>query len=131
MQQAEPFGGCFGRRRAVALLLLEAGVELGDDRALLLDAVGREAAGDRQRDGVIGQDLVGIPAAAGRLLECVGLTVVFAALNVLAGAAGVLLARALTGRFWSMYVNTDSTILLLALAQAIVVQWWKAGGRRP
>jgi hypothetical protein len=73
----------------------------------------------------------GLPAAAGRLLECVGLTVAFAALNVLAGAAGVLLARALTGRFWSMYVNTDSTILLLALAQAVVVQWWKAGGRKP
>jgi hypothetical protein len=82
----------------------------------------------RRAWGLRGDDL---PAAAGRLLECVGLTVVFTALNVLAGVAGVLLARAVSGRFWSMYVNTDATILLLALAQAIVVQWWKAGGRKP
>ena len=66
MQQPEPLGGRPGRGRAVSLLLLEAGVELGDDRALLFDAVGRQASGDRQRDRVIGQDLVGVAAPASR-----------------------------------------------------------------
>ena len=51
----------------VAFLLLEPRVELGDDRALLLDAIGREAARDRQRDRVVGQDLVGVSPPAGGL----------------------------------------------------------------
>ena len=39
-------------------------VERGDDRPLLLDPVGRQAAGDRQRLAVVGQHLVGVAAAA-------------------------------------------------------------------
>lgn len=69
--------------------------------------------------------------AFGRLLELVGLTVVFLVFNILAGVAGVLLLRTVTGRFVSMYVNTDTTILLLAIAQAVVVQWWRAAADAP
>lgn len=64
--------------------------------------------------------------AFGRLLEFAGLTMVFLIANILAGVAGVWLLRTATGRFVSMYVNTDTTILLFSMAQAVVVQWWRA-----
>ena len=64
--------------------------------------------------------------ALGRLLEWVGLSVLFYALNLLIGFALVLLLRKITGSFVSMYVNTDATLALLAAFQAVVFQWWRA-----
>ena len=65
VEQPEALGRRLGRRRPGRLLGRVAGVELGDDRALLLDPVGRQAAGDGQRLGVVGQDLVGVAAPPG------------------------------------------------------------------
>jgi len=81
----------------------------------------------RRRWG-LGREALG--PAFGRLLEFAGLTVVFLFVNILAGVVGVLLLRTVTGRFVSMYVNTDTAILLLAMAQAVVVQWWRAEHER-
>jgi hypothetical protein len=66
----------------------------------------------------------------GRLLEWAGLSVVFVVLNLVAGVLAVWILRAVTGRFVSMYVNTDTTIVLFSMAQAVVVQWWGTS-RRP
>ena len=63
------------------------------------------------------------PALA-RMLECVGLTVVLASLNLAVGFLLVLAMRALTGSFVSLYLNIDGTLLALSLLQAIVLQWW-------
>jgi uncharacterized protein YbjT (DUF2867 family) len=66
--------------------------------------------------------------ALGRALECVGLTVVLLGVNILLGAGIVLLLRAATGRFISLYANTDATLLVLSLVQALVLQnWWRRG----
>ena len=62
------------------------------------------------------------------MLECVGLTVVLAALNLAVGFVLVLALRALTGSFVSLYLNTDGALLVLALLQAIVLQWWLSAG---
>ena len=67
MEQPEALGRRLGRRRPGRFLRGVARVELGDDGSLLLDAVGRQPAGDGQRLGVVGQDLVGVAAPAGRL----------------------------------------------------------------
>ena len=67
------------------------------------------------------------PALA-RLLECVGLTVVLAVVNLALGFVLVLALRGLTGSFVSLYLNIDSTLLVLSLLQAIVLQWWLAAG---
>ena len=48
VEQAEPLLRRLRRGGAGGFLRGVAGVELGDDRALLLDPVGRQAAGDRQ-----------------------------------------------------------------------------------
>ena len=66
VEQAEALGRRLGRRGAGRLLGREAGVERGDDLGLLGHAVGGQAAGDRERLGVVGQDLVGVAARDGR-----------------------------------------------------------------
>lgn len=61
-----------------------------------------------------------------RTLECVGLAVGFYVLNVAAGFVMVLFVRRLTGSFVSLYVNTDATLTMLSVLQAITFQWWRA-----
>jgi hypothetical protein len=80
---------------------------------------------------VIGRRRLGLRASAvrpalGRLLEWVGLSVVFYAVNLFVGFLAVLALRKLTGSFISMYVNTDTTLALLSAFQAFVFQWWHA-----
>jgi len=65
-----------------------------------------------------------------RTLECLGMTAIFLVLNVLAGMAVVLTARALTSRFFPLYAANDLMLLPLSLAQALVFWWWRAGSRR-
>ena len=67
VQQAEALVVRLGRRRPSLLLRREALVEGADERALFLDALGGEAARDRERLRVIGHDLVGVAAAAREL----------------------------------------------------------------
>jgi len=59
-----------------------------------------------------------------RMLECVGLAIVLGAVNVAVGFLLVLALRRLTGSFVSLYLNTDGTLLVLSLLQAVVLQWW-------
>jgi hypothetical protein len=66
-----------------------------------------------------------LSAAFGRVLECVGLAVLLFAANVLLGMVLVLALRAVTGRFLSLYANTDITLLVLALLQAVLLQAWQ------
>ena len=61
-----------------------------------------------------------------RLLEWVGLSAVFYAVNLFVGFLAVLVLRKLTGSFISIYVNTDATLALLSAFQALVFQWWRA-----
>ena len=80
---------------------------------------------------VIGRRGLGLGSAAvrpalGRLLEWVGLSVVFYAVNLFVGFLAVLALRKLTGSFVSMYINTDTTLVLLSAFQALVFQWWRA-----
>ena len=67
VQQAEALRRRLGRCRPGGLLGREPGVQRRDDLALLFDAIRRQAAGDRQRLRVVGQDLVGVAAPAGGL----------------------------------------------------------------
>ena len=63
-----------------------------------------------------------------RLLECVGLAIVLAVLNVGVGFLLVLALRPLTGSFVTLYLNTDATLLVLSVVQAVVLQWWMRDG---
>ena len=87
--------------------------------SLALYAAGRRGLGLPRR---------GIRPALGRMLECVGLTLALAVVNMLVGFALVLALRPFTGSFLSLYLNTDSTLLTLSLLPAIAVQWWIRDG---
>ena len=58
-----------------------------------------------------------IRAAVGRMLECVGLTLLFFAVNLVVGVIAVLTARAVTGGFVSLYAASDLSLLGLSLLQ--------------
>jgi hypothetical protein len=76
----------------------------------------------RRRLGLEGRRLR--PALA-RALETIGLTVVFLGLDLGVALGLALLARA-AGRFVSLYLAVDGTLVYLALLQALVFQrWWE------
>jgi hypothetical protein len=68
--------------------------------------------------------------AAGRMLECVGLTLLFFGANLGVGVLAVLAARALTGGFVSLFLVNDAILLPLSLLQALVFAWWRAASGR-
>ena len=71
-----------------------------------------------------------LATAAGKVLECVGATVVFCVLNAVVGAAVILGARAMSGRFVSFYLGADHTLVALSALQALLFQWWRESSRR-
>ncbi len=66
----------------------------------------------------------GLRVAAGRMLECVGLTLVFFAANLVLAMLAILAARRLTRGFVSLYLANDLVLLGLSLLQALVFAWW-------
>jgi hypothetical protein len=69
-------------------------------------------------------------SAWGKALECVGAAVVFCVLNAAVGAALILAGRALSGRFVSLYLGADHTLLAASALQAVLFQWWRESSRR-
>jgi hypothetical protein len=76
-----------------------------------------------------GQAVTGgaLRAAAGRALECLGLTLLFFTANLALGALLTLLVRALTPLFVSLYLSADVSLLVLSALQALVYQRWRDG----
>jgi hypothetical protein len=72
----------------------------------------------------------GLWLALGQACECVGLTLVLLALNVAVGMIAILAARLLSGRFVSLYIVSDTTLLMLSLLQALTFQAWREGSRQ-
>ena len=67
--------------------------------------------------------------AGARVVDCIGLGLVFLAANLAIGGLVVLALRIVTDSFVSLYVLNDDTILALSLLQGLVVQWWREGAR--
>lgn len=66
-------------------------------------------------------------AAVDKTLQCLGLTLLFYALNVGIGVVGILVARAVTRVFVSLYLVEDVMLLVLSLLQGLVFAWWREG----
>ncbi len=69
-------------------------------------------------------------AAVGRMLECVGLTLVFFVANLAVALVATLAARWVTRGFVSLYLANDVVLLALSLLQALVFAWWREGEQR-
>ena len=76
----------------------------------------------------LGLPRAGLLPAGARMLEAVGLLLVFLALNLGLGATVILAWRGITGRFVSLYILNDATLGGFALVQALLVHWWWLGG---
>lgn len=67
--------------------------------------------------------------AAGRALECLGLTAVFFVANLALGSFVAGLVRTVTPAFVSLYLSTDVSLLVLSGVQALVFQHWRSASR--
>lgn len=63
--------------------------------------------------------------AIGRMLECIGMALVFFLVNLAAGMAIVLAGRLLTRGFVSLYLANDVSLVMLSFLQALAFQWWR------
>lgn len=68
----------------------------------------------------------GLRPALTRLLELVGITVVFFALNVAVGIVVILGVRIATPAFVSIYVLNDITLVALSALQGVLFELWRA-----
>ncbi len=66
----------------------------------------------------------GLRTAVGKLLEGVGMTLVFLAVNLAVGMLALLATRGLTRGFVSLYLADDITLPVLSLLQGLAFQWW-------
>jgi hypothetical protein len=70
-------------------------------------------------------------AAVGRLLESLGVIVVFLAANVLVAGLLILTARSLGPRFVSLYLADDAIVLVLSVLQGLAFQAWREASPPP
>ena len=77
--------------------------------------------------GLSGRDL---PAAVGKMLECVGATLVFFVVNLAVAITVIFISRGLGGDLVSLYPAGDTAWLILSLFQAVTFQWWRELSRR-
>jgi len=68
--------------------------------------------------------------AAGKMLEAVGTTVMFLAVNLTVAVVVVLTVRAWTGTFVSAYVVDDAAWVGLSLLQGMTFHWWRQLSRK-
>lgn len=72
----------------------------------------------------------GVRQAVGRMLEVVGLSVVFLAINLATTIGAIVVSWLLSGNVRSLYLASEKMWIVLSLVQALVFQaWWR--GRRP
>lgn len=67
-----------------------------------------------------------LPEVAGMALECIGIAVAFAILNIGVASAVVVVTRTLGVGFVSAYVAGDVVWLVISMLQAVFFQLWRA-----
>ena len=65
------------------------------------------------------------------MLEAVGTTLVFLAVNLAMAVTIVLAVRGVTGSFVSVYVTDDAVWMGLSLLQGLTFQWWRGLSGKP
>ena len=77
----------------------------------------------------LGWPLRSLRTGFGKALECVGAVVLFCLLNAVVGTALIFAARALSGRFVSLHLGADQSLVSVSALQALVFQWWRESSR--
>jgi hypothetical protein len=73
-----------------------------------------------------------LAAAVGKMLECLGLVLVFFTANAVLGLVAIIGGRTLTGVFVSTYIMSDVAILGISFLQGLLFFCWREtkAGRR-
>jgi len=73
-----------------------------------------------------------LATALGKMLDCLGLVVVFCTANAVVGLVAIVGGRSLTGVFVSTYVMSDVAILGISFLQGLLFFCWREtkAGRR-
>ena len=79
----------------------------------------------------LGLSSASLGAAIGKMLETVGIVMIFLAANLATAVVVVLVVRGLTGKFVSAYVSDDVVWLGLSLIQGLAFQWWRGLSATP
>ena len=79
---------------------------------------------------IVGRSWLGLSwSSLGRainvMLESVGVTLVFFAVNLAAGILIILVGRLFLREFVAIYLVNDFTLLVLSLLQGCIFQWWQ------
>ena len=77
----------------------------------------------------LGWSGMGIRSALSRMLECVGMILVFFLVNLAAGVMAILAVRLLTRGFVPLYLIGDETLLVLSLLQGLAFYLWRESSR--
>jgi len=67
----------------------------------------------------------GLRRAVERVLECVGMMLVFLVGNLAAGMITILAVRVVTRKFVSLYLIDDEVLVILSLLQGLAFQCWR------
>ena len=70
-----------------------------------------------------------LPRALGRLADSVGTGLIFALVNLAAAGGVVLVLRAVTGRFLSLYTLDDVVWLVVSMLQGWIWRLWRDAPR--
>jgi len=79
----------------------------------------------------LGLTNAGLRTAIAKMLESVGVVMIFLGVNLGTAVAVVLVSRGLTGAFVSAYVTDDTVWLGLSLVQGLAFQWWRGMSAAP
>jgi hypothetical protein len=79
----------------------------------------------------LGLSSASLGAAIGKMLETVGIVLIFLAVNLAMALMIVLMARGVTGSFVSTYLTDDVVWLGLSLIQGLAFQWWRGLSTNP
>ena len=68
--------------------------------------------------------------AFGKMLESIGISLVFFLVNLGLGVGIILAIRTFTPWFVSLYLADNAVLLVLSLLQGLTFQWWRASSAR-
>jgi hypothetical protein len=68
-------------------------------------------------------------AAIGKMLECIGVILVFFVANLTIGLVAILVGRSLTGAFVSTYSMSDVVLLVVSFLQGLIFHCWHQESR--
>ena len=96
------------------------------DKFFLLMLIGLTSVGAYLLGKRRGQSWSEFHHAVARMLETIGMSLIFFLVNLALGVSIILVVRTFTPWFVSLYLADSLVLLLLSLLQGLTFHWWRA-----